>query len=554
LTGPLNTQRGKLLGISASNVSKLDSLGQNWVLGWISARTGEAAYELAFDHGTREGAQSAVASFDATVLKGGGVKDPLPGSMHFTGFRINGRINGIPYQTLSIALARGPYFFALYVLAPTRSAESGSQLAGTLTAAQWRKVPGDIPDTATPSRPDAFDAAGEAIGGMFGLLLIFLGMVNLVAYVLDPLRKARRRGRPENPRRSPGEFDVRDVSRYAEGDKGVAFARVAVQLIGVTIAAVGANVFVVNYWYLYVIAGLAVVWAGGRFIRPAGLVRTKNLALLGGSHRILVVSLLAVASAMAFLGLAMLVTSVLASLRSQTGAQSQANSQSLELAGFVLVALGAVIHRFARRLGSIRADQLMQRDARAPVLYLRSFGDDRLQLWTATLGRISFIERFSLRRFDAFEEVLVRYLSLRGPVIAVNPPGSRLPPLGAARATLDPEDWQATVAAWMEKSAQIVFVAPPEQIHRGLLWELRTVTASKYWDKALIVVPPVPPQDLARRWQGFQSVCGTLWPFTFPLPADVTSALALTFRSNRWTVIIADRKSEWSYSAALKCC
>jgi hypothetical protein len=124
LTGPLNTQRGKLLGISASDVSKLDSLGQNWVLGWISARTGETAYELAFDAGTREGAQSAVASFDATVLKGGGVKEPLPGSMHFTGFRINGRINGIPYQTLSISLARGPYFFALYVLAPTRSAAS----------------------------------------------------------------------------------------------------------------------------------------------------------------------------------------------------------------------------------------------------------------------------------------------------------------------------------------------------------------------------------------------------------------------------------------------
>jgi hypothetical protein len=132
-------------------------------------------------------------------------------------------------------------------------------------------------------------------------------------------------------------------------------------------------------------------------------------------------------------------------------------------------------------------------------------------------------------------------------------PVKRLKPL-ALRATLGPEDWHTTVAAWMEKSAQIVFVAPPEQIHHGLLWELKTVTASKYWDKALIVVPPVSPQDLARRWQGLRYVCGTLWPFTFPLPADLTSALVLTFRSNRWTVIIADRKSEWSYSAALKCC
>lgn len=551
LTGPLNAQRGKLLGISASNVSKIDSLGQGWVRDWISTRTGEAAYELAFDVGTRENAQSEVASFDATVLKGGFVKEPVPGPMHFAAFRMNGHINGIPYQTLGIALARGPYFFALYILAPTRSAASGSQVAGILAAAQWRKVPGNTPDTATSSRPDPFDTAGEEAGGVFGTLLIYLGMVNLAAYFRDPLRKARRRGRPGNPWRSPGEFDVRDVSRFAEYDKGIAFFRFVVQLIGVMIAAVGADVFVVSYWYLYVIAGLAVVWAGGRFIHPGGLGRTKNLAVLGGSHRVLVVSMLSVASATVFLGLALLVMSALANSQSQGSAQSQGNAQSFEVVGFVLVALGAVTHRFARRLGSIRADRLMQRDARAPVLYLRSFGDDRLKLWTATLGRISFIERFSPRRFDSFEEVLVRYLSLRGPVVAVNLPGSRLPPLGAARATLGPDDWQATVAAWMEKSAEIVFVAPPEQIHHGLLWELKTVTASKHWDKTIIVVPPVPPQDLARRWQGFRYVCGTLWPFTFPLPTDITSALLLTFRSDRWTVTIADRKSEWSYSAAL---
>ena len=63
------------------------------------------------------------------------------------------------------------------------------------------------------------------------------------------------------------------------------------------------------------------------------------------------------------------------------------------------------------------------------MLYLRSFGNDRLKLWTAAFGRPSLIERFTLRRFDTFEEVLVRYLSGYGPVIAVNPPGTRLAPL-----------------------------------------------------------------------------------------------------------------------------
>jgi len=74
--------------------------------------------------------------------------------------------------------------------------------------------------------------------------------------------------------------------------------------------------------------------------------------------------------------------------------------------GFTLVALGAIISRLARRLAAIDAHQLILRDTRPPVLYLRSFGDDRLKLLTATLGRPSLIERFTLRRFDAFEEVI----------------------------------------------------------------------------------------------------------------------------------------------------
>ena len=117
--------------------------------------------------------------------------------------------------------------------------------------------------------------------------------------------------------------------------------------------------------------------------------------------------------------------------------------------------------------GIIRARQLMLRDPRPPVLYLRSFGDDRLKLWTATFGRPSLIERFTLRRFDTFEEVLVRYLSAYGPVIAVNPPGTRLAPLGAARETIDSAEWQAAVATWMAQSRLIVFATPPSQVTGG---------------------------------------------------------------------------------------
>src|SRR5271168_508466 len=48
--------------------------------------------------------------------------------------------------------------------------------------------------------------------------------------------------------------------------------------------------------------------------------------------------------------------------------------------GLILVGTGAVAARFARRLAAVDAYRTMQHDTRAPVLYLRSFGDDKLKL------------------------------------------------------------------------------------------------------------------------------------------------------------------------------
>jgi hypothetical protein len=193
----------------------------------------------------------------------------------------------------------------------------------------------------------------------------------------------------------------------------------------------------------------------------------------------------------------------------------------------------------------------MLRDPRPPVLYLRSFTDDRLRLWTATLGRPSLVERFTPRRFGRFEEVLVRHLSRYGPVIAVNPPGTRLAPLRAARETIEPANWQSAVAGWMAHSALIVFLAPPSRVTQGLHWELRTVAEHGQWDKTLMVVPPVPAEQLQARWRAFWAACAGLWPFTVAGPVADPRALVLAFRHGRWDVATADTRTEWSYAAAL---
>ena len=402
---------------------------------------------------------------------------------------------------------------------------------------------------------DIAAAAGSAVG----VLATYLGLMNWIAYRRNPLRGPRRRARPALTGARPQGYGARDVSAHAQSNRKIAVRRLVVQMTGLCLVAYGADVFLVPYWYVYLMIGLAVVWAGGRFIYPAELGRAKNRAILAGSRRIRVTVMLSVASALVILGLISCVTYGVFAQQPQDAVlnmgsatvPAQTAGAPFFLIGFTLVALGAIISRRARRLGTIEAHRLMLRDRRPPVLYLRSFGDDQLKLWTATLGRPSLIERFTPRRFDAFEEVLVRHLSRYGPVIALNPPGTKLAPLGAARETIDSADWQSIITTWMEQSSLIVFVTPPERVTQGLLWELENVSANNHWDKTLVIVPPVPPEHLQQRWRALRDACARLWPFTFSMPTEDPNALVLTFTSSQWTAITADRRTEWSYSAAL---
>ncbi|MBL7551420.1 hypothetical protein I6A60_26695 [Frankia sp. AgB1.9] len=96
-------------------------------------------------------------------------------------------------------------------------------------------------------------------------------------------------------------------------------------------------------------------------------------------------------------------------------------------------------------------------------------GEVRSWRTPATLGWRSLIARFSPNRFDSFEEITARSLSAVGPVVAINPPGMTLPPLGAARATMSDVDWQSRIDEWMKQGALVVIAVPPFALTAGLL-------------------------------------------------------------------------------------
>ena len=550
---------------------------------WLAA-DGAEVIETAVDTGTGDHARAGAASRVSVLQEQGATRQPV------TGFDTYGGYVG-RYFELVLPLARGPYLFGLHVLVPASSAGSAGRLMSELGAAQARKVPANTPDTAPVS--DAYVAAGAVVGALIAYLLLAGG----VGYLRNPLRRKLWQPRSPGVRPEPAADGVVDVSAAARRSSRIAIGRLAAQLAGLGLVAYAADVFQVPFWYAYLAAGLVVVWAGGRFIHPAGAARGGNRAIGAGSHRILVTAMLIVASVMILFGLAAIVSFGLCQIQppgatvqslpslavprlglprlglpsldlpsldlpslglpgpalSGQGTTTVQNlATDLEWTGLGLLVLGAVTFWVARRLGSADARRLMLSDPRPPVLYLRSSGDDRLRLWTATFGRSSLVERFTFRRLDRFEEVLVRYLSRYGPVIAVNPPGSGLAPLRAARETIDSADWHSAVANWMARSALIVFLAPPDRVTQGRQWELRTVGEHNQWERALIVVPPVPAEQLQARWRAFGAACAGLWPFTVAGPVADPGALLLAFRHGRWDVTTADRRTEWSYAAALE--
>jgi len=147
-----------------------------------------------------------------------------------------------------------------------------------------------------------------------------------------------------------------------------------------------------------------------------------------------------------------------------------------------------IVDRGDRRLAEAKtqilpdASEAMGADSRAPILFLRSFADDKLQV---DFGRLSPMEDSEKR---SFEETLVANLSSYGPVIAIAEPG--LPPVpGAARAYFKTHEWQPRVLDWMNRSRLIAIVVGQT---RGIQWEVEKILAHRHIGKTMLVLPPSP--------------------------------------------------------------
>lgn len=407
-------------------------------------------------------------------------------------------------------------------------------------------------------QPSFYDA-GVLVGAYTAVLAFYLGGIALVARLRDPLRGRRDRQlpRPDEPRAAGTVIDVRAEASSARTSAAL---RLRLQVAGLL---VGSPVLVPFLWPYSVPYGLAgaLIGLGLPWLmrRRSGRLARISLTWPVVERPLRAGAAFALAAAFILIGLVMFLAyaAQVANPRMRSDAVDEETAQAVVFLGGVgAMAAGSGLWHIAQRLAAVRAQTLMRTDPRPPVLYLRSFGDDRLRLRVATYGPAAFVERLTPRRLAPFEQVIARHLAHVGPVIAVNRPGTRLAPMGAARETLSDAEWQRAIDGLIERASWIVVCAAPQTVPPGFAWELGRL-AGQRWRKTLFVLPPVPDSEMRERWEGFAAVLGQAAASTAvplrPLPVDPADALAtLVQPDGSWIAITSDRRDEWSYANALQ--
>lgn len=148
-------------------------------------------------------------------------------------------------------------------------------------------------------------------------------------------------------------------------------------------------------------------------------------------------------------------------------------------AGAYNLARGRVqgLQTLAKQYAILSATELQQRDARPPVIYLRSFADEQTTLPKPLLDNESQLE-----------SAILKNGSFLGPVVAIGLPSDLLPPIGVARDYIGDDAWQGLVNRWMD-STQIVIIVIGHS--PGVAWESVTLLRKNLLSKSVFVIPPL---------------------------------------------------------------
>jgi hypothetical protein len=209
----------------------------------------------------------------------------------------------------------------------------------------------------------------------------------------------------------------------------------------------------------------------------------------------------------------------------------------------LVLASTVVVHVRAARDAAAR-DRARERGT-PHVLYLRSFGDDKLRVVSPRHQR-SGLEQLSWQRTELFEDVIARSLSRIGPVVAIARPGSGSRDLGAARDSIVVDNWLDAVRTYMTNAVLVAVVIGTSE---GLVQELDSLDDLGLLDRVCVFVPPVDDEEVRRRLEvlgrpgSFYAAWGTL------SDEERSRLVALTSFGGGRTVMVAKKRTATAYRA-----
>ncbi len=158
------------------------------------------------------------------------------------------------------------------------------------------------------------------------------------------------------------------------------------------------------------------------------------------------------------------------------------SSESARLWG-ALFQLPPLLVLYARHHFQPTASALLSADSRPPIVYLRSFADDRRDQPT------DFGNPYAFRTFLDFslESRLAAYFHAYGPFVSLGSPRQNLMHFGAARDFVPDEDWKRRIETWLDEAAAILFLAG---VGPWLKWELQQILAKGQVAKLVVIFPP----------------------------------------------------------------
>ncbi|MGD0903544.1 MAG: hypothetical protein ABR924_11450 [Terracidiphilus sp.] len=196
--------------------------------------------------------------------------------------------------------------------------------------------------------------------------------------------------------------------------------------------------------------------------------------------------------------------------------------------GVMTICGGVLSLRRSRQYLAPNAEQLLERDPRPPVVYLRPFDADDIDPIPPEPGEYMYGDGTFEEAFGASEEEqLAVAMNELGPFVAIGKPYDLLPKLGAARIRVSDEQWKAKVAEWVSHAQLIVLRVG---FTKGVEWEVAHIVEHVPPEKLVLLLPFTPatgyetfrermrehfrrdlPKISRRNWTPPLSVCGLMF-------------------------------------------